>query len=74
MLSEAFGEDEVTLIDKSDAFYFGFSKLDVMFGRTTPDAVRCLTGNHKARRAVSSGDDLRDRSHRQARDDRRGDA
>ena len=41
MLSEAFGGDlEVTLIDKSDAFVFGFSKLDVMFGRTTPDAVR----------------------------------
>ena len=41
MLSEAFGDElEVTLIDKSDAFVFGFSKLDVMFGRTTPDAVR----------------------------------
>ena len=41
MLSEAFGDDiEVTLIDKSDSFYFGFSKLDVMFGHTTPDAVR----------------------------------
>jgi len=40
MLSEAFGYDiEVTLIDKSDAFYFGFSKLDVMFGRTMRDAV-----------------------------------
>jgi sulfide:quinone oxidoreductase len=40
MLSEAFGDAiEVTLIDKSDAFYFGFSKLDVMFGRTTPEAV-----------------------------------
>ena len=31
---------DVTLIDKSDAFVFGYSKLDVMFGRTTPDAVR----------------------------------
>ena len=41
MLSEALGDDvEVTLIDKSDAFVFGYSKLDVMFGRTTPDAVR----------------------------------
>jgi sulfide:quinone oxidoreductase len=40
MLSEAFADRiEVTLIDKNDAFYFGFSKLDVMFGRTTPDAV-----------------------------------
>ena len=41
MLSEALGDDvDVTLIDKSDAFVFGFSKLDLMFGRTTPDAVR----------------------------------
>lgn len=41
MLSEAFGEDvEVTLIDKNDGFVFGFSKLDVMFARTTPEAVR----------------------------------
>jgi sulfide:quinone oxidoreductase len=41
MLSEALGESiEVTLIDKNDAFVFGYSKLDVMFGRTTPDAVR----------------------------------
>ena len=41
MLSEALGDDvDVTLIDKNDAFVFGFSKLDVMFGRTTPDAVR----------------------------------
>lgn len=41
MLSEALGEDvEVTLIDKNDSFVFGFSKLDVLFGRTTLDAVR----------------------------------
>jgi sulfide:quinone oxidoreductase len=41
MLSEALGDTvEVTLIDKGDAFVFGFSKLDVMFGRTTPGAVR----------------------------------
>jgi sulfide:quinone oxidoreductase len=40
MLSEALGDDlEVTLIDKHDAFVFGYSKLDVMFGRTTRDAV-----------------------------------
>ena len=40
-LSEELGDDvDVTLIDKSDAFVFGYSKLDVMFGRTTPDAVR----------------------------------
>jgi len=41
MLSEALGDDaDVTLIDKSDSFVFGYSKLDVMFGRTTLDAVR----------------------------------
>jgi sulfide:quinone oxidoreductase len=41
VLSEAVGERlEVTLIDRSDAFVFGFSKLDVMFGRTAPAAVR----------------------------------
>src|SRR6266581_8301848 len=41
MLSDAFGDGvDVTLIDKSDAFVFGYSKLDVMFGRTTLDAVR----------------------------------
>ena len=41
MLSEALGDDvDVTLIDKNDAFVFGYAKLDVMFGRTTPDAVR----------------------------------
>jgi sulfide:quinone oxidoreductase len=31
---------DVTLIDRSDAFVFGYAKLDVMFGRTTSDAVR----------------------------------
>lgn len=41
MLSEALGEDvEVTLIDKNDSFVFGYSKLDVLFGRATLDAVR----------------------------------
>ena len=41
LLSEALGEQlDLTLIDKNDAFIFGFSKLDVMFGRKTPDAIR----------------------------------
>ncbi len=41
MLSEALGDGvEVTLIDKGDSFTFGFSKLDVMFGRSEPAAVR----------------------------------
>jgi sulfide:quinone oxidoreductase len=42
MLSESDQGDvlDVALIDKNDAFVFGYSKLDVMFGRTTLDAVR----------------------------------
>jgi len=31
---------DVTLIDQSDAFVFGFAKLDVMFGQRTLDEVR----------------------------------
>lgn len=39
-LSEEFGDEvELTLIDRSPAFVFGFSKLDVMFGRATADQV-----------------------------------
>jgi sulfide:quinone oxidoreductase len=34
------GEVEVTIIDQSDAFVFGFSKLDLMYGRADLDAVR----------------------------------
>ena len=41
MLSEALADRlDLTLIDKNDSFFFGFSKLDVMFGRKTPEAVR----------------------------------
>ena len=40
-LSEALGDDAgVTLIDRGDAFVLGYSKLDLMFGRATSDAVR----------------------------------
>lgn len=39
-LSEELGDEvDVVLIDQSAGFVFGFSKLDVMFGRTTADAV-----------------------------------
>lgn len=38
MLSEA--GVEVTLIDCSETFVFGYSKLDVLFGRTSREAVR----------------------------------
>src|SRR3954447_7875702 len=41
LLSEGASADvDVVLIDQAAAFVFGYSKLDVMFGRTTLDAVR----------------------------------
>jgi sulfide:quinone oxidoreductase len=40
-LSDEFGTDiDVVLIDKTEDFVFGFSKLDVMFGRALPAQVR----------------------------------
>jgi sulfide:quinone oxidoreductase len=40
-LSEELGDQVgITLIDRSDSFVFGFSKLDVMFGKREVDAVR----------------------------------
>ena len=39
-LSEEFGDDvDVVLIDQADGFVFGFSKLEVMFGRAVPSGV-----------------------------------
>jgi sulfide:quinone oxidoreductase len=50
-LSEALGaESEVVLIDRADGFVFGFSKLDVMFGRTPAEAVQ-----HSYRDVVKPG-------------------
>jgi sulfide:quinone oxidoreductase len=44
-LSEELGDQvEVTLIDRADAFVFGFSKLDVMFGKRAPDDVHLPYG------------------------------
>jgi sulfide:quinone oxidoreductase len=41
MLSEALPDRlDLTLIDQKDSFFFGFSKLDVMFRRSTSEAVR----------------------------------
>ena len=41
ILSETIGDDlDLTLIDQHDSFYFGFSKLDVMFGNKAADAVK----------------------------------
>ncbi len=46
ILSEALSERlDLTLIDKSDTFYFGYSKLDVMFGRKAPDSVKLAYKN-----------------------------
>src|SRR5215469_4542353 len=40
-LSQELGDDAgVVLIDQADSFVFGFSKLDVMFGRTTAEHVQ----------------------------------
>jgi len=41
ILSETLGDNlDLTLIDQNDTFFFGFSKLDVMFGYKSPDAVK----------------------------------
>ena len=40
-LSEELGESaDITLVDKSDSFMFGYSKLDVMFGRASTASLR----------------------------------
>ena len=40
-LSETLADEvRVTLIDRNDSFYFGFSKLDVMLGRRSAESVR----------------------------------
>ncbi len=45
-LSEEFGDDlELVLVDRSDGFVFGFSKLDVMFGRALASDVVHLYGD-----------------------------
>ncbi|HUO73031.1 MAG TPA: FAD/NAD(P)-binding oxidoreductase [Solirubrobacteraceae bacterium] len=50
-LSEEFGDAvDAVLIDQGDSFVFGFSKLDVMFGRAAPEGVR-----HAYRDAVKPG-------------------
>ena len=42
-LSDAVPDDvTVTVLDRSDAFVFGFAKLDVLFGERTPAQVRYL--------------------------------
>src|SRR3954462_139921 len=44
-LSETLSDSvRVTLLDRNDAFYFGYSKLDVMLGRQSPDAAKLSDG------------------------------
>jgi sulfide:quinone oxidoreductase len=51
------GEVRTTLIDKNDSFSFGFSKLDVLFGRkTTADIL--LPYNHISREGVEFRQEL----------------
>jgi sulfide:quinone oxidoreductase len=46
ILSESMGDElDLTLIDKNDSFFFGFSKLDVMVGRKKPESVRLYYRN-----------------------------
>ena len=52
LLSEDLADEvEVTLVDKTDAFVFGFSKLDVLFGHQTRDEVH-LPYRHIAKPGV----------------------
>jgi sulfide:quinone oxidoreductase len=46
ILSEQMGSDlDLTLIDKNDSFFFGFSKFDVLFGKKEGEAVRIAYRN-----------------------------
>ena len=59
-LSEEHGDDvEVVLIDKTDGFVFGFSKLDVMFGRALPDRDSSPVRRHRQTRRAVRPDDVR---------------
>ena len=40
LASELGDQVEITLIDRNDSFVFGFTKLEVMIGRRTPESVR----------------------------------
>ena len=64
ILSNTFGDAiDVMLVDKGDAFVFGFSKLDVMFGLA---AAHCrpssVSGHRQARRPIFPDDCAVDRS------------
>jgi sulfide:quinone oxidoreductase len=51
LLAETAGADvDLVLVDKADAFVFGFSKFDVLFGKAMPDTVK-----HRFRDIVKPG-------------------
>ena len=59
MLSEALGDEiEVTLIDKGDSFVFGYSKLDVMFGRRAPSRCGCRTASSPSPASASCSETI----------------
>jgi len=67
-LSKSLGDAvRVTLIDRNDSFYFGFSKLDVMLGRRAPSDVLlhyaniCKEGVEFCQEAVTAIDPLKRR-------------
>ena len=73
LLSERLGaRADITIIDKGDAFVFGYSKLDVMFGRATLDGVRLPYAAFVKPGVGSSRDGDLDRSGRPPGDHRRG--
>ena len=55
VLSEALGDDAgVTLIEGGDAFVFGYSKLDVMFGQRRLKMSACRTPTSPSPASASS--------------------
>lgn len=58
---------DVTLIDQSDAFVFGFAKLDVLLGRRSGRGADALQEHRETGGDVSSRDDHVDRPRRSHR-------
>ena len=55
LLSLEFGPDaDVVLIDQADGFVFGFSKLDVMFGRASAGRTSCIVTSTSSGPAFAS--------------------
>ena len=66
-LSETIRRGRVTLLDRNDSFFFGFSKLEVMLGRQSADEVKLYLPRHReGRRRVPPGDGDRHRPGRAA--------